>query len=126
MLVQKFFSWACRTKAFGTVGIAIGGACFAGQFATACGDSDGSLRASFNQLVEASRDCAGDLDCVLVQPGCPLSCTVSVHKQHEAAVKAKADMLRNEYAASGGVCAYDCRPATPLCQDNKCTALSAP
>ena len=73
-----------------------------------CAPSEEDIQEEFDEFVSTRNSCSSVDDCTIVHPGCPLGCHVGVNKAHEAAVKAKADELIDDYESGGQACAYDC------------------
>lgn len=93
----------------------------------ACAPSAEEIKQDFEEVVAESNACTEAAECVTVSPGCPLGCFVAVHRDHEAAVKAKAVELLQSYESGGVSCDYSCLPPGPLsCKAGRCAAETAP
>jgi hypothetical protein len=83
-----------------------------------------SFEKSFSDLIEKSRDCNTDADCVVTEFRCPFGCVNSVNKD-------KLAELQSAFSAAAETCqscVYDCAvgPSTvlPVCRSGKCDFVS--
>ena len=83
-----------------------------------------SFEQNFAELIEDSRDCNTDTDCVVTEFGCPFGCANAVNKNKLPALQS----VFSESAESCQSCLYDCGigPATvlPVCRSGKCDFVS--
>lgn len=83
-----------------------------------------SFEQNFAKLIESSRDCDTDADCVATAFGCPFGCVSAVNKHKLPELQAAS----LESAESCQSCLYDCGigPSTvlPVCRSGKCDFVS--
>lgn len=83
-----------------------------------------SFEQSFSDLIENSRDCDTDADCVVVAFRCPFGCANSVNKDKLAELQSAFSVA----AETCQSCIYDCAvgPTTvlPVCRSGKCDFVS--
>lgn len=90
--------------------------------ASACAPDEAELKREFAHIVARSNACSLDTDCVTFSPGCPLGCSVSINRSHEAEVRQRAFDLVDDYERWGRGCAYECLGdlEPPRCTQQKC------
>ncbi len=82
--------------------------------------SEEEIKDSFEKEVETSNSCETDEECVLINPGCPLGCNVSVNIEHQERIKNLAEDLIKDYESSGTSCSYGCIRSFPICVIDAC------
>lgn len=117
--------------------------CSAGQFQdptdsqckeASCKAMSEALYASISAALASSNDCKQDTDCVMASTGtaCQGTCGAPIHKDHEAAFKAKIDAIDAAVCkATGypGKCGYStpgCMQPKPGCEKGKCVYNKVP
>lgn len=84
-------------------------------------DSDcDANQANVRGLIQASKTCAVNKDCVLFSPGCPFGCVDAVHRSQVPLIKS----AYSDYARKCGACVYMCpQPAFEqwaVCEESRC------
>lgn len=79
-----------------------------GLAAVGCAASEAEVKREFNEFVSDHQACEQDSDCVLIQPGCPLGCSVPIASDAAADAERLARELINDYERGGRGCDYGC------------------
>ncbi len=94
-------------------------------FLFSCVDSEEGIsreeaNAQFKQAISQANSCTTDEDCVVVYPGCPLGCSVSVNPDRQQAIKSLAKELVQSFEQREGRCDYFCEAQYPVCVIDRC------
>ena len=80
----------------------------------------GATLANTKSLIQASKSCAVDKDCVLFSPGCPFGCVDAVRRSEIPRIKS----AYRDYSEKCGACVYMCpQPANKqqaVCEQSQC------
>jgi hypothetical protein len=92
--------------------------------AVGCAASEEEVKREFNEFVSEHQACEQDSECTLIQPGCPLGCSVPVASNAAQAGERLARELRDDYERGGRGCDYDCVAVCGVaCESNTCTVV---
>lgn len=76
--------------------------------AIGCAASEADVKREFNEFVSEHQACEQDSDCKLIQPGCPLGCSVPIASDAAAEAERLARDLIEDYERGGRGCDYGC------------------
>lgn len=92
--------------------------------AVGCAPSEAEIKREFADFVDAHQACSQDQDCTLIQPGCPLGCSVPLSIDAAADGERLARDLIEDYESGGRACAYGCRAVCgAACEAARCIAV---
>lgn len=89
-----------------------------------CAPSEQEIQAEFDEFVSNNQACKEDNDCTLIQPGCPLGCSIPVATNAADNGTRLAQDLIEDYESAGRGCDYDCALVCgAACESKRCVAV---
>lgn len=89
-----------------------------------CAASEQEIKQEFAEFLADHQACEQDSDCTLIQPGCPLGCSVPLAADAKAAGERLARDLIEDYESGGRGCDYGCRFVCGVaCESARCVVV---